>query len=520
MNNFIVPQRGSDPTGLVSYLFGPGRSNEHTEQRVIAAAETLGVEDGTRIDIRAQREEVLALGSVLDSHRKAMGVEVPGGFVWHCSISLPPEESTEENRLSDEQWAEAARFAVRELGFDDVEGKAPCRWVAVHHGRSVGGNEHIHLAVNLVREDGTVASTFNDRRKMSRVCAELERRFGLQAVEGRSGAGMPGLSRAEIERTARAPGAAEPDRAKLARLVRGCATASVDEADFVRRLRGSGVMVRPRYGKGGTASVVGYSVALRSGVGGGAEKDGPVWFGGGKLASDLTLPRLREHWPEPDDERREAALEEWGRRPAAGASGRRGQRKSTYGPEVWQEAAQAVGRVREQLAQVPPGDVALWAGVAREAAGVMAAWSAQLEPDRPGPLAAAAEALARSAQTVHGQPRARRQGPIRDLRGVAIVAFSASSEGRGVAGQVLLLRQMVKVVEALQEAHRARGQARQALRLAEVSRRQLVQAQENLAARAATTMGRGGSTGVPSGVGSPTPPRRRPPAHGPDLGRD
>jgi hypothetical protein len=47
-------------------------------------------------------------------------------------------------------------------------GKADCRWVAVRHGLSTNGNDHIHIAVSLVREDRTKASVHNDRPGHSR----------------------------------------------------------------------------------------------------------------------------------------------------------------------------------------------------------------------------------------------------------------------------------------------------------------------------------------------------------------
>jgi hypothetical protein len=77
---------------------------------------------------------------------------------------------------------------------------------------------------------------------------------------------MPGLSRAELERTAREQ-LAEPPRITLARLVREASVASKDEAEFVRRLRGSGALVRPRFETGGQEEVVGYSVASGPRVG-------------------------------------------------------------------------------------------------------------------------------------------------------------------------------------------------------------------------------------------------------------
>lgn len=505
MNNYIDAQRGRDTVGLVLYLFGPGRFNEHSDQRVIAAAETLDVPDGTRLDINddEDREQILVLGREMDSHRKAMKVDKPGGHVWHCSIALPPGEY-----LTDTQWAEAARLAVRRLGFDDSSGKAPCRWLAVHHGQSINGNEHIHVVVNLVREDGTFASTSNERRTMSRVCAELERRFGLRVVEGRVGAGMPGLSRAELERTAR-EGKPEPDRIRLARIVRGCAVAAESEADFVRRLRRRNVVVRPRYAPGGH-NVVGYSVALRPDPAKDKVAAAPIWFGGGRLARDLTLPRLREHWKTSPAAAREA-LAEW-RRQRTGQSITRPGHATTYPAASWAQAAAVVDRVRAELATVASDDFATWAGVAREAAGVLAAWSSRLEVRTPGPLAAAADALARSAQTPIGRPRAHRVGRVKDLRGVAMVAAAASRDADSLAGQRMLLRQIIRLMNALSRVHQARGQAHQAAMLAEAACAGLARMQHHT--MTASTSARAVA------MAPPAPRLTRPPTRPPRPGTD
>lgn len=497
MNNFISPKRGADTTGLVLYLFGSGRFNEHENQRVIAAAEVLGVADGTRLDIDTEYAKVHALGEALDAHRKLLRVQMQGGHVWHCALSLPPGET-----LTDEQWAEAARLAIARMGFDESSGKAPCRWIAVHHGKSVRGNEHVHLAVNLVREDGTFATTGWERLKMSRVCAELERRFGLSVVEGRAGAGMPGLSRAEIERTARER-KPEADRIRLARIVRGCATAAASEAEFVRRLRQQGVRVRPRYAPGGRAEVVGYSVALRPGKG---TESAPIWLGGGRLARDLSLSRLREHWTSSPESRREA-LAAW--------SGRRRTTPNdvTYRAEMWEQAAAVVDRLRRDLAAVPVGDIEVWAGVAREASGVLSAWSVRLEVHAPGPLAVAADTLARSAQARIGEPRARRTGRVKDLRGVAMLTAAPLTGDGGVAGQLRLLRQLVRLVETIAEAHEARGQARQAAALADLARTGLAHVQ------ATRSWIDAGVAAVPRATPAAVRPPGSMPPPGPDLGR-
>src|SRR5437870_5647862 len=95
-----------------------------------------------------------------------------------------------------------------------------------------------------------------------------------------------------------------PGRAVLERAVRAAAVASSDEAEFVRRLRDANLTVRPRFGAGGSDAVVGYSVGVRG--------DNIVWYGGGRLSPDLTLPKLRALWGS-DEQTQRAAVAEWKR---------------------------------------------------------------------------------------------------------------------------------------------------------------------------------------------------------------
>ena len=66
--------------------------------------------------------------------------------------------------------------------------------------------------------------------------------------------------------------------------------------DFLRRLRDDGLLVTERLSpRDGT--ITGYAVAVQR-----PARDGTVeqvWFSGGKLAADLTLPKLRQRWPDP-----------------------------------------------------------------------------------------------------------------------------------------------------------------------------------------------------------------------------
>lgn len=499
---------GNRMSGLMAYLFGRGRSNEHTDPHLVAGDPVVMAlaadlepasrpEGGGPEDWASLRRHAAALAHDLDAPARLFADVVPAratgdrppGHVWHCSLSIHPDEPA----LDDATWAAIAADVVAAMGFDTSMGKAACRWAAVRHGRSEGGNDHIHLVVNLIREDGTRASDWRSYKTVSRACAEAETRYGLRVVQGRPGGGMPGLTRAEIEKSART-GAAEPDRLRLAREVRAAAVASTDEAEFVRRLRAAGLLVRPRYATGDRHQVVGYSLAVRPGSP--TDSRGmtppPIWYGGGRLGSDLTLPRLRERWPHADAEAgaqaRHQALAAWRREraherthqdttePTAEAAGSTAGRESAVYPETaWDQAAAAVTAVRERLAAIPADQGGAWAGAAWEAAGVLACWSARVELRHPGPLAAAADALARAAQTTRGTPRAHRHQAIKDLRGVALVAAQARNPvlSAGNTGQVRLLRQLSRLMQAVHDIHRATGRTQTALALAAVARHQL-----------------------------------------------
>ena len=71
------------------------------------------------------------------------------------------------------------------------------------------------------------------------------------------------------------------------------AASANSEDEFFARLGQAGVLVRKRFGIKNPGQVTGYSVALPGDI---AKDGGPVWDGGGKLAADLTWPKLRQRW--------------------------------------------------------------------------------------------------------------------------------------------------------------------------------------------------------------------------------
>ena len=493
--------RGERASGLMTYLVGPGRANEHTEPHLVAGDDALMVwyDDG-----ELSHESALEIGRYLDKPRKAFGTEVPGGHVWHCSLSL----RAEEGQLTDTKWAAIAKDFVAAMDFDDNEGtKAPCRWVAVRHGVSKAGNDHIHLAVDLVREDGTKASIHNDFKRAQNAARALEVKYGLEELEsaqvGRATRGyhpaekdsearrkavakyqkarsaedeaiptwseLPAAERKALIAAEKAP--IEP-RAQLALRVRGCAAASENEAEFVRRMRRSGLLVRPRFAQGRDDVVTGYSVAKRPEFG-----ERPIWYGGGHLARDLALPRLREAWLDTPQGASEAAAE-WN----AAKRGRRvvapGREAVEPDPQMWGQVDREVTNVLDHLKTVDVDDHETWATIARQTAGALAAWSNATE-DTPGDLGQAAEALSRSAQTYKSTPNPKQVGS-QSLAGVAMLLASAAYGGKGAVGQAALIRQLLRLTQAVHAAAQASAQARQAQLLAEDTRARLVRVRESL----------------------------------------
>lgn len=337
----MIPKvrRGHDLPRLLAYLAGPGEANEHTNPHLVAGS-------SWHMSWFAEQEltvrDARAIGRDLEAPTAAHNASVNHGHVWHCPLSI----EAGEGQLSDEQWAEIATKFMTRMGFiSDDPDEQSLRWVAVRHGLSKNGNDHIHLAVNLVFEDGSVANLWprdtsgkpvGDYQRAQNICRDLEVEYGLRrvGVGGRSQRGYePGEIDAEARRRAQArheqqhqngqvprswgelPAArraelaaavrpAEAARFRLARRVRGCAVASADEAEFVRRLRHDGVLVRPRFARGTQDVVEGYRVALRPRFG-----ERPIWFGGGTLGRDLSLPRLREEWPDTPQTAATAAAE-------------------------------------------------------------------------------------------------------------------------------------------------------------------------------------------------------------------
>ena len=347
-------QRGDRMGGLVGYLFGPGRHEEHSNQRVVAGSDPswVGV-------TQPDRETLAQLVAELDDPMVRFGDRTKQGYVYHLVVSVGQVDGV----LSDEQWRATAEAMADKLGFEDK-----VEWVAVNHGLSANGNDHIHLVANLICTDGTIAQMPYERVRLRAVCMELEARFGVTATAP-AGLGQGSLSRREVAAVASGQVAdvADLTRRRVATALRGVVTGVRTEAEFVERLRGEGLVVRPRMDKDNPGQVIGYSVGQR----GPNPGDRTVWYGGGTLGKDLRLPALRARWGQTPEQRAEAA--------PVWASAKTRQQTVTAQHAVL--VRQALGEVSALLGKIPAGDAATWTRVALDSAGLLAAAASSSSDD-------------------------------------------------------------------------------------------------------------------------------------------
>ena len=190
--------------------------------------------------------------------------------------------------LSDDEWAGIGHEVLHRTGLSPSgQDDEAVRWIAVRH-----GEDHIHIVAMLGRQDGGKPGLSGERYKVRAACLAAEQRYGLRstAPADRTAARRP--SRAESEKAARR-GLEKAPRVTLRRQVTTAAAAANSQDEFFARLDAAGVLVRKRFSVTNPGQVTGYAVALP----GDTAKDGrPVWYGGGKLATDLTWPKLRQRW--------------------------------------------------------------------------------------------------------------------------------------------------------------------------------------------------------------------------------
>ena len=448
---------GGDTGGLMRYLVGPGRANEHENPHVIAGSrdivrkwgdwETISVsqasEIATRLDAYMHETGTFPTGKARRFNPATGAVEwngeIEANHVWHCSLSLSPEEAA----LGDEVWGRIASDFMSEMGFTGSDGKAPCRWVAIHHGSAKNGGDHIHIAATIVREDGTKWTPWYDQRRAQKACNVLEHRYGLLVVESREHARGSRCDSAAAQNAAKRAGTSRTDRAVLEERLRAAATAAASEADFVRRARRLGVRLHPRFASGRIDIVVGYSAALRTENG-----QQTRWWGGGRIARDLTLTQLRTRWQDTPSSALEA-VEAWkGHYP----------KRAPYDGPLWQDRLRALEHFRTHLDRLSPTDHVGLANAAADIAGLLHAQAitARTTGGR-DMLERAAVQVGRCAQ-LKTRPADKRLVDV-GARMASDLALSIAAATNPRMAAIALAHATVDLVHTIAELHEAAGQA-------------------------------------------------------------
>ncbi|MHA6762001.1 relaxase/mobilization nuclease domain-containing protein [Streptacidiphilus sp. PAMC 29251] len=312
---------GDRSRGLLSYLFGPGRRNEHTDPHIVAAFAMPGLVDPGRVPLDQHQAALSQLADYLDQpvklREQRLGKKVPQ-HVWHCPVRTAPGD----RYLTDREWAEVARRIVHATGIAEHGDDAACRWIAVRH-----AEDHIHIMATSVREDGRRPRNKGDGRRAQAEARKIEAELGLRRLKSGDGTAPKTPTGAEVAKAER-QGRKNTARVWLREHAYAAAAAARDEQEFFAVLTALGVQVRPRLGPV-TGEVTGYSLAAP----GDTDRDNkPIFYGGSALAPDLSLNRLRERFIPADSEQPANAAAGMARQADPGSSWRRAEAelRTTY----------------------------------------------------------------------------------------------------------------------------------------------------------------------------------------------
>ena len=364
--------RGRRVGGLLRYLYGPGKREEHVNPHLVAAWDGGGPLRRLEPPIGPEgKRDFRRLVELLEQPIRN-GRNPPPKPVWHCSVRTHPTDRW----LSDTQWAHISGEVMAQTGLAPHGDTRAVRWVAIRHGL-----DHIHIVAMLVRQDRRTEYARNDRWKAQAACRDLEERYGLYRVGPADRTSHRRPKSAELNKGQRT-GRTEPARDRLRREVRFAAAAAATVDEFVDLLRQAGVLVETRQSTINPGQVTGYKVALADHTTG----DGtPIWYGGGRLAADLSLPRLLARWAD-----------------SADLPPRPGSAAGVYA-QAAEQVCGATADVRRLAADAPGGAAA--AGYA--AADTLTVAARHAEGRRRGPLHEAAEAFDRAARLPYGRAPAR-----------------------------------------------------------------------------------------------------------------
>ncbi|WP_089100514.1 relaxase/mobilization nuclease domain-containing protein [Streptomyces hyaluromycini] len=272
-----IKPAGSNTRGLLAYLYGPGRHDEHTDPHIVAGFAMLGMPDPGRDQDATLTQLARHLDAPVHLRNSEFGRRVTD-HVWHCPVRIAPED----RHLSDSEWADIAQRIVEAAGIAPPGDDLGCRWIAVRH-----ADDHIHILATTVRDDGRRPGLHDSGIRVGDACRQIEKDYGLRQLKKGDRTATRRPTQAEMHKAQRL-GWEQTSRAWIQDRIRAAIPHANSAEELLAYLQADGIVVKPRRGPSG--DLLGYAV----GRPGDLNKDGEqIFHPAGKIAPDLTLPRLK-----------------------------------------------------------------------------------------------------------------------------------------------------------------------------------------------------------------------------------
>ena len=272
-----IKPAGSNTRGLLAYLYGPGRSDEHLDPHIVAGFAMLGMPDPGRDENATLTALARHLDEPVQLRNSEFGRKVTD-HVWHCPVRAAPED----RYLSDTEWGEIAQRIVEAAGIAPAGDDLACRWIAVRH-----ADDHIHILATTVREDGRRPKLHDSGLRVGDACREIEKDYGLRRLKkgDRTGARRP--TQAEMHKAERL-GWEQTSPEWLEDRIRAAIPHARSAEELLAYLEADGILIKARRGPSG--DLLGYAAGRPGDLNSKGEQ---IFHPGKRIAPDLTLPKLQ-----------------------------------------------------------------------------------------------------------------------------------------------------------------------------------------------------------------------------------
>ncbi|MFF2727590.1 relaxase/mobilization nuclease domain-containing protein [Streptomyces sp. NPDC058008] len=412
-----IKPSGSNTRGLLAYLYGPGRHDEHLDPHLVTAYAMLGMPDPGRDESATLTQLARHLDEPVRLRNDEFGKPVTG-HVWHCPVRTAPED----RHLSDTEWAEVAQRIVAAAGIAPAGDDLACRWIAVRH-----ADDHIHILATTVREDGRRPKLHGSGVRVGDACRQIEKDYGLRQLKKGDGSSIRRPNQAQMHKAARL-GWEQTSPAWLQDRIRAAIPHASTVEELLAYLEADGVEIKERRGPSG--DLLGYAAGRPDDL---TENGEQIFHAGGKIAPDLTLPKLRARLESTTPEEYPTA-------------------RRTRPTTPWHHATDALDTVHTSLAE----DTHAQAHIT--ALGELIEATAQKAPaDLRGPLRAASQAYARA-------QRSRIRADDRTAHALRTAARDIATTATGPDGSALaaLVAALLWAAILATRWHDAKGHAHQA----------------------------------------------------------